>query len=335
MQQVLSSVPKRTPPLGAAQVTFQSAKQHIAAHFHLYASKLALVSDKTHFSLFAGFALSPRAISLVLEGDALPLFSLPEGVCCILAAGGRETLLAARCFAELRRIPCAVYPTDALLSGAAEQTAFVPFGEELAARPLAPADICLDESLLSLGEGWAALQLARLSHFESRALSAFGMGEVRPETELPERTFRPVFSALCALPEEVKAGEGFVLASLLQKDGVPSPNALAYFQLLSLYAAFFLKGKPRKAYIPDYALRLQRAGSPLTSYVPTPEEYAARALTLERIRGPFASEAQRLLGELQPRPAPASGGTSRLKYLPEYAPCGLSAVLRDFGLMEW
>lgn len=347
MQQVFSSVPKKNPPLGAEKkLIFTSAKEDIAARFKLFSGgKIALVSDQGRFSLFRDFALSPRAICLILEDDALPLFSLPEGVCCVLAAGGRETLLAARCFAEVRRLPCAVYPSDALLAGAAEKTALLPVGGDLSSHTLAPAAVCCDEELLSppLGEGYAALLLARLSHFESRALSEFGMGEVRPAVTLPELSFRPVFSALFALPEELKEGECFTLASLLKEDGEKTPNIRAYHELLALYAAFFLKGKPRKHFVPDYALRLQRSKSPLSAFVPTPEEYAARALALERIRGPFAAEAVRLLNERDMEeqrisalsPVNTRGDRTRLKYLPEYAPNGLSSVVRDFGLTDF
>lgn len=344
--------------------------------------KLALVSDAPRFAVFRAFALSPRAISLILEEDALPLFSLPEGVSCVMAAGGEEVLTAARCFAEVRRLPCLLLPADAALEGAREERAPVLIGGERALHRLAPAAVCCDRALLisSLGEGYSALLLARLASFEGRALAALGVRERAsaasvpasapasvPAPALPEAAFEPVLRALFSLPRELMRGEGFTLASLLKQDGEGAPRRRAYVQLSALYAAFFFKGHPRRTFVPDYARRAALAGTPFAAAVPSPEEYAARALALERIRGTFSAEALRFLEERpqeeariaalstpaeaqggdrpspaaaqeKARPSPAllgGGDTFRLKYLPEHAPHGLSAVIRDFGLMEW
>ena len=187
MQLISASVPKRNAPSGVANVQnellFSTVQEAAEAQFSRFAGgKLALVSDPERFALFRGFALSPRALSLILEEDALPLFSLPEGVSCILAAGGEGVLIAARCFAEVRRIPCVLFPADASLRGASEEEAYITLGGKGALHRLAPASVCCDKALLmpTLGEGYAALLLARLACFEGRALAAFGMGEPRP-----------------------------------------------------------------------------------------------------------------------------------------------------------
>ena len=354
MQLISASVPKRNAPTGVAsgqnELLFSTVQEAAEAQFSRFAGgKLALVSDPERFALFRGFALSPRALSLILEEDALPLFSLPEGVSCILAAGGEGVLIAARCFAEVRRIPCVLFPADASLRGVSEEEAYITLGGKGALHRLAPASVCCDKALLmpTLGEGYAALLLARLACFEGRALAAFGMGEPEPRSEVPafEATFESVLRAAYVLPAALREGEGFTLAALLQKDGEKTPHWRAYVQLSALYAAFFEKGMPRRTFVPDYSRRALRAGAPLCARVPSPEEYALRALTLERIRSGFAKEAKAML-EARERQAERTsslsaalvslrgGNTFRLRYLPEFAPRGLSSVIRDFGLLD-
>ena len=353
MQLISASVPKRNAPSGVQdgqnELVFTDAKEGIAAQFSAFpGGKIALVSDGGSLPLFREYALSPRALSLVSEGDALPLFSLPEGVRCVIAAGGRETLLMARCFAAVRRIPCVLVPSEASLAGASEARAGVLVGGERAMHRLAPARILCDRTRLlpTLGEAYARLLTARLSSFEGRALAAFGMGEERPAFALPEAAFEPVVRASLALPAPMQEGEGFVLAARLCADGEEQPFWRAYLQLTALYAAFFRFGRPRRSFVPDYSLRASRSGSDLPAEVPSPGQYALRAMALERIRGRFAEEAAALAEErpaeaekvssLSPRPVSLRGGsTFRLRYLPEYAPGGLACVLRDFGLMEW
>ena len=352
MQLISASVPKRNAPSGVAngqnELLFSTVRERTEAQFSRFAGgKLALVSDPERFALFRGFALSPRALSLILEEDALPLFSLPEGVSCILAAGGEGVLIAARCFAEVRRIPCVLFPADASLRGVSEEEAYITLGGKGALHRLAPASVCCDKALLmpTLGEGYASLLLARLACFEGRALAAFGMGEPRSEVPAFEATFESVLRAAYVLPAALREGEGFTLAALLQKDGEKTPHWRAYVQLSALYAAFFEKGMPRRTFVPDYARRALSAGAPLCARVPSPEEYALRALTLERIRSSFAKEAKTLLearerqaeriSSLSAAPLSLRGGnTFRLRYLPEFAPRGLSSVIRDFGLLD-
>ena len=332
MQLISASVPKRNAPPGVAngqnELLFSTVREAAEAQFSRFAGgKLALVSDPERFALFRGFALSPRALSLILEEDALPLFSLPEGVSCILAAGGEGVLTAARCFAEVRRIPCVLFPADASLRGVSEEEAYITLGGKGALHRLAPASVCCDKALLL------------------PSLAAFGMGEPRPEVPAFEATFECVLRAAYVLPAALREGEGFTLAALLQRDGEKTPHWRAYVQLSALYAAFFEKGMPRRTFVPDYARRALCAGAPLCARVPSPEEYALRALTLERIRSGFAKEAKAMLearerqaeriSSLSAAPVSLRGGnTFRLRYLPEFAPRGLSALIRDFGLLD-
>ena len=82
------------------------------------AGKILLSSDAEACRVFSSAACSPRAVSVVFDGDCLPFFSMPDGVSCVIAAGGRDVLLAARYFAEVRGIGCVLFPSEASLDGA-------------------------------------------------------------------------------------------------------------------------------------------------------------------------------------------------------------------------
>ncbi len=318
------------------------------------AGKLLCVSDRTGYRALSFAAQLPRTVSVVLsESDALPLFSLTEGAGGIFAAGGAETLRAARFYASLHRIPCAVAPSSASLEGAFGAFGAVTVGGEKGEFALAEAELCLSEPLFapSAGEAYARLLLARLALFERRALTAFG----EPPDPLSEKAF-PILGVLDGEPtacdvarahfdlaplyeEGLHAGEGIILAGLY-----PAPDPFrAFSELYALYAAFFRRGKPRSTLVPDYMARAKHAGTGV-SLPPTAEEYAKRALILERRRAELFREVEvigkrhanylsnylRLGGE-----PPRKGDLTTLKYLPEHAKGGLSAVIRDFGLMEW
>lgn len=333
-------------------VRFLSREEGIGRELARFpAGKLLFVTDGEQIGWFSAVKTSPRALSVVLDGaDCLPLFSMPEGVVCVFAAGGKEVLLASRYFAEVRRIPCVLFPSEATLSGALCARGEVIVGGARLDVPLRDGSVICDGAVLekSLPEGVARLLLCRLAKFEQRALAAFS-GERLPHAdaeELPgffgkedkERIVRENAAAERTAP----AGEGETLAALLREDGESFPLRKAYRQLVALYAAFFEKGKPRRYFTPDYRARALCAGMEEVLSVPTAEEYARRAMVLERIRAPFAREICELLGRREKEfenfaSPPLSDGRSRLfrlKYLPEYTG-GLSAVIRDFGLIEW
>lgn len=303
---------------------------------------------------FVEAALSPRAISLVFDGDCLPLFSMPDGVSRVLASGEADLLRAARYFAEIRGIPCTLYPSHPALEGCLEERGKVLIGGEPADAPLAAAEeIVWDREAPGplLAEGYARCLLARLAALEGAALSRFSGKEgeeieaefpAAPEAEeIVLANFRQRKRERGGFP----VGEGTALAALLKERGEKYPFWRAYLQLSALYAAFFEKGKPRRYFTPDYRKRAENAGGAVFS-VPTPEEYVLRAMTLERIRAPFAraaaaisderEERAKIMSALAGEPVSRGAGELRnLKILPERAPEGLSALIRDFGLMEW
>ena len=331
---------------------FAVAKDFVREELLRSAGKVLLVSEGA-CDVFSDAICSPRTISVVFDGDCLPLFSMPDGVSRVLAAGGSELLRAARYFAEVRGISCTLFPADAALCGAYEKHSKVKLGGAALTVPLGEAKVVLDEEILtrSLFSAYMRILLSRLAQIETQALMHF-RGEKTEEDliEIPkELTFQEIVSANVRgrMRESQSAylGEGVVLSELLKESGEPYPEWRAFCQLSALYAAFFEKGKPRRYFTPNYSQRAARAGTeyPLSS-VPTAEEYAIRALTLERIRAHFTKEvfalrndrtlyenASKLLGEPLPRDA---GNLTPLSILPEHVPHGLSALIRDFGLME-
>ncbi len=350
------SVPKMTPEERGADygredgLLFYSAEEGARRALEQIAGKALLVTDADACGMFAELALSPRTISVVFDGDALSLFSMPDGVSAVLAAGGTAVLHAARYFAEVRGIPCTLFPVRAALDGVFEARGRVLLGGEESEVPLRTGDVVCDLARLKgdLPGAYGRLLLFQLARLEARALSAFGIpAREGAETELPSGAEEILCAnARCRREERAGAwaGEGVLLAALMRERGDKFPEWRAYVQLTALYAAFFEKGKPRRYFTPDYKARAERAGCAVKG-VPSAEEYVLRAMTLERIRASFAREALGLLARketcypvlraLSGSVPPVRGGDlSLLRDLPECGG-GLTAVIRDFGLMEW
>lgn len=345
-----NSVPKknflREESNGGGGLRFGEVMAEAERLLSVSAGKVLLLAED---ALFAPLARSPRAISFIFDGDCLPLFSMPDGVSRVLAAGGGETLAAARCFAEVRGVPCTLFPTDGTLRGVFAQTAALSFGQRRTLVPLADGDTVCDLRLLkpTLARAYARLLLSRLAEIEGRALNAFG---ARLSVYVPSFSEGLSDEELLLRNAEGRraeragayAGEGEILAGLLTEE--PCPEWSAYLALSALYAAFFSKGKPRRYFTPDYRARAALAGGgPIEP--PTAEEYALRAMALERMRAPFATETIALAKRREFEHAavsarteeslPAVGTVKGLCLLPEHAPHGLSAIIRDFGLLEW
>ncbi len=340
---------------------FCSAEEGVNRAFARYPSgKILLFSGGREHALLAPFACNPRALSVVSEGeDCLPLFSMPDGISCVVAAGERGVLRAARFFAGVRGIACVLVPVDYTLRGAYEVRGAVRVGETEMEYPLAQAEVYCDASLFprSLFRAHARLALSRLALFEMRALNVFrrtGLGEAY------ERAYGACSRLSARLTAEqivranavvrrcenfgVLSGECAVLSDFYEEAGEPFPEWRAYSELSALYSAFYLRGKPRKFYLPDYKGRCT-AVQYAAAEIPTAEEYARRALALERTRGEMTRELRSIARECSELPRLlrisdsserlSGGNLHALKYLPERCPLGLSAIIRDFGLMDW
>ena len=321
------------------------------------AGKALILADSVTFSALLPAARLSRAGTVVFDGDALSLFALPE-VGCVLACGGAQTMRAARYFAGVRRIPCMLFPADSTFDGVYEARAKLDLSDKKTDVALADAQVLCDLSLLknTFAEGYARLVLSRLALFEAKAA---GLIDRRPfGGSIYEEAFSLLDSICGELSGEEVAlknarmrilersgapvGEGIALAALY--DGMPLPALLAERTLSALYFAFFRRGTPRRYCIADYRTRAERAGIAYGAlHIPAESTYAARALTLERVRGELLAEitrlrsahaaqlrAVRVFSECE-APVP---DLKKLQTLPELAPQGLCALMRDFGLLE-
>ena len=334
------SAPKKNPEEGSAEM-FRSVREGVKNFFARTAGRVLLVSDRAAFPKIAFASRWERAVGVVTEGDALPLFGMPEAG-GVLAVGGADVMRAARLYAAVQGVSCMLFPTESHLSGVygAEN---VKLGDALFAHPLAEGEVFFDETLFSdAAEGYAALLLSRLALFERRALYRFDGGAEPKEgafshlMDLSACDLRDILcknAALRRMGEE--GGEGEILASHVGRFA-------AFEGLMRLYVAFFRNGAPRKYVVPDYEARAKAAGVPFSCvHIPTEEQFTRRALVLEGRRAEFLREIglisahftqyQRVYRTLGGRGA--SCPISALCALPERSN-GLSAVIRDFGLLE-
>lgn len=328
-----------------------SAREGMERALSAAAGRALVLADGSSFSSFIPASRAANTVCMLWDGDALGLFALPE-VRSVLVSGGRDAVEGARFFAAVRRIPCTVFAKDAAMDGIFSPRARVKVNGCCPDVPLAPAVAVAD---LSLAEGtyadaYARLLLSRLALFEARALGRI----CRRETDGAawEEAFC-LTDAIGTLSREqvvrrnarlrqleaqgVPSGEG---ASLLARLGEKRyPAATAYLTLLALYTAFFRRGVPRRYAVPAY----RRSGVYAALPLPTAGEYASRALRLERARGELCAEAIHLRAGKEAQLAAmraldahfdAAPALEKLNFVPECAPDGLCAVMRDFGLLE-
>lgn len=351
-------LPKINSAEGGERIQFIRAEDALGARISCCGGKVLLATDAQSLVRFAPLGRGMRTLSVVAEGDALPLFSMPDGVGAVFASGSADTLRIARFFAEVRKVPCYLFPVSATLDGIWEQSAEILLGANAARVPLAEAEVLYDEALLkpSFADGYAALLLSRLSLFEERALRVLLGREKSPmhEEAYADLTDIPQTAAeIVALNARMRRyeraglplGEGRALAEAYRANGEELPCWRAFLALSALYYAFFKCGKPRRYFVPDYCARAERAHVAQGTLIPPQkQEYAERAFALERSRAAFLSE---MKGILDRRPqdsravrllsgkTPPAGDTTLLSQLPERCTDGLSAVIRDFGLMEF
>ncbi len=333
------------------QLQFCSVEEGIARFFTRVPSKKPLyLTDGASYKAFA--RRRKEGIFLVLEGkDTLPLFALPPEISCVLAAGEEHVLRAARLFATVQKIPCALFPSSCTLSGALESEP-MPLGGASFAFPLNEGNIYCDEAQMrgTLARGYARLLLLRLALVEGRILRVL---DGREENENREKIYQITTNCPASFHEIVRAnaqigkscGEGLALAKLYEAQGSILPEWHAFDALCTLYGAFLRYGKPRRFYLPDYRLRAEIAGKNYCEQnVPTTQEYRARALALERGRQillremmPFWAQREIFLSrvrQLYEGRIEEKTPLSPLKKLPEYAH-GLCEIVRDFGLLDW
>ncbi len=341
-----SSVPKKNLPAGECGAEFgtvRSLNEAVAGFCEARAGKTLFVADRGSFPFIAFAVRRSDAVSAVIGRDALPLFAMPE-TSGVFAVGGRHVMAAARLYASVRRTPCMLFPTESGLFGAFGQRERAVLGGAPFVCPLAEAEVCFDGSLIGdFQEGYARLLLGRLALFEQRALWIFG------EREKPaEEPFRVLMDLGGEMGQEeilrrnallrrmdFEEGEGNLLAGEI--------GAFAAFEtLLKLYLAFFRCGGAMHTVVCNYEARAAAAGVPFSAMrIPSEETFTRRTLVFEARRGELLRELNLIAGSLEVfrRNYRLLGGktagadVAAAKYLPERSG-GLSAIIRDFGLME-
>ena len=355
------SVPKMTPEGGmydSDKLRFCGAEEALREMLAHASGKVLLIADSGFFSVFAPID-HPRAIFVVLESeDALPLFTMPDGVSGIAAVGGEFAMRAARYFAEARGVRCLLFPAESAQDGVYETDGEMRVGGVVSRVALADANVCYDLAILrpALSRGYARLLLSRLERSEERALcmlerrevgALYEAGYAATKCEISAEEIIRANASLRRLEAQgLVVGEATVLARNLAEKGIPNPEWQAYRALASLYSAFFERGKPRRYFVPDYAARTRRAGANYSAQsIPSPQEYAVRAMRLERMRAELMREFSAYVRDLNTQRHILSTLSNsvvwdrdvrkQLKTLPEEGRGGLTSIIRDFGLMEW
>ncbi len=298
--------------------------------------KIALVCDEAGYELFAPFAQRERVISLLFHGEGLSLFSLPDGVVAVIAAGDGALLRAARYFCAVQKIACYLCPREVCFCGVFERAGEVNLGGSISVQPLKEGEVWCDLSYL---KGYArALSrnlLARIALFEQRALQWLTGGEGINQA---------LFSILqngCGEGKEAvlaisyararvdTAGEGLALANLL---GGEFPEWRAAEALIAVYGAFFASAPPlylAPRYVSLTPLTLAQKKKIRTAFLEG-ERLLLREFTLVKREKERCERAFLLLGGRKER----GESFSAVKELPARVPNGLCAVIKHFGLLE-
>lgn len=333
------------------KMKFVSAREGIAAFREGHAGKILLLAEGAE-PLLRDVSVAPRTLTVIFDGDALPLFSI-DGAGAIAAVGGERLMRTARYAAEVLRLPALLVPTSAALDGVFERVGKVRVDGVWCTVPLKDGEIVLDETLLSpsLGHAYARLLLSRLALFELGALSRLRREENGRAEEIyrvllgAEGDGRGIVRANAALrlleDEGGFAGEGSVLFRRL---GSEQPEIEAYEILLAAYTAFFACGRPNCRAV-DYRACARGAGVPFSALsIPSPEQLFALERAFLRAREDCGRELAALNGNKRAHMSAfrALGGKSperhdltEWKKLPERHAAGLTAVMRDFGLLEF
>lgn len=354
MRTAVFSLPTMKPEVGSAAPHFCSAAEAIKAFAARTAGKLLLVSNGRAYPMLASAAAAPRAVSILFEGDALPLFAMPDGVGGVIGAGDADVLRATRFYAAVQRIPCLLLPTDAALDGVYEPRANICVDGHPLDVALAEGDVVCDTAHMqkSFARAYCRILLVRLAGFERKTLARLGLKDYG---KLYEQTYAAGGMSVMDTPRSIietnaalrrcevhgrECGEGEILAALVS-GGCPELDS--YRMLCAAYAAFLAGGYPRSVIV-NYRRRAERAGVPFAAVaVPTTAELARRKELFVRIRMLATAELKTLTRQNGAHLRKLRALDSDLKEhnvvetwrkLPEYS-TGLTAVMRDFGLLEF
>lgn len=297
----------------------------------------------------------PRRLAVVTgeEEDLLPLFLEPDKITCAVGVGGG--ISAARYFAAVRSLPCvAVCPSPAPYGAGGKEICVCVGGEKVRLRVALPDLLCRcgGESDGDTSGARAFLALCRVAAFSCDACRRL-YGEEKPSGLYPqfraaadcqgesrETLFCAVAAAEYCLSEGFPGGEAFALARLYpaKTERDAEADAACAAALAKVYALFFGSGFYRGGKV-DYRARREEAERRFPEEatdvrIPSAESLAARAAAFAENRAALSSEIDALVRVL---PSCAEDAVRRagkiIRFLPELCGCGISALMRDFGLL--
>ncbi len=299
---------------------------------HPYAGVLLLLSVKTadKFAFFRRIFPSATVMVLLPRDGAENLFGLSDEISLVVAYGEGYAVRAARYFASVRALPCALFAFSAAaeeLAAITDSRVHIAVGGEEAEYPASPAAyLFADTALLdktSFAEAYADAAMRRAVLFElrfdgiilqtayDRALYETVSDAVSVCGEMPFAALekRSLFCAallfsLCRA-RGFPRGEAETLAESYRRlGGGPVSAFYALDKLSKVYNVFFTCGKYRKYYTPPYHARIRRAAGlygkseeeiSAKQTVPPVEKTALYAEITEGVRAQFLSESRELL----------------------------------------
>lgn len=314
-----------------------------------FGSYLVLTDEESALALGNALKRVPKKLMLVLkrEEDILPLFSVSDGITCVIGAGSAAG--AARYFACARSLPFVAVCLSCLPAGVLDRTAEVSVNGTRAAYPVPLPKLAFFDGGRAAENGrgifyaLAFLLASEFSLFSEEAARLLGLseGEREKETEAllfaacafsdvpfaafksadAHALFRAALTAKYCFRSGFPEGEAFGLSLLLEKiSGVPREAVLfsCTKALADLYALFFDGGFYRGGKV-DYNARFARAselaaGKEITVNninIPTAEQLKARAAAFEKNKTILARRASDFCAKAE------KIGSAFAQYVPE------------------
>lgn len=299
---------------------------------HPFAGILLLLSLKTadKFSFFRKIFPSASVMVLLPQDGTENLFALSDDISLVIVYGEAYAESAARYFATVRDLPCAVFAFSLSrdgLSAVTEGRVQVRIGGEPTEYPVRPANYFFaDETLFdksSLPDAYADAAMRRAVLFELR------FDAVLLQTVYSKELYDAVSDAVSACSETPYAAVGrrnifcaALVLSLCRAQGFPCGEAetlaesyrrlgagpmsafYALDKLSKVYNVFFTCGKYRRYYTPPYHARIRQAAGlyhkseeeiSAAQVLPPVEKLALYARVFESVRAQFLGESQELL----------------------------------------
>ena len=289
------------------------------------------VTTADKFALMQKLFPSANIVVLLPKDGVESLFALSDDISLAVAYGEDYVVNAARYFAAVRILPCAVFAYDACGEAlACERVRITVGGEEGSYPAKLPEFLFVDETLLdksSLLTAYVNVLSCKVALFElkfnglilqtkydnesyemvSLAVSAC-MVVPFPLLEKRKIFCAALISCLCGA-QGFPLGEVKVLQNTYRRLGAGALSGFYTMEKLSkVYHVFFTHGKYRKYYTPPYHARVRQASSlykkreeeiSQNQILPAVETLSLYAQVFESVRAQFLCEAQELLRRVE------------------------------------